>query len=504
MSRAAGIRTALWWAIGLALLVAAAAATIRVPVYGDDFRLSQQAYDMFDGDLGKVLATAWKTGEQPNRFSPSGRFFAFAYHFLAHELAVNSGIGMHWFYRAGGFILLVLAVVAASALFVAAARYIDPAANRIRLAPVFSGLSAGLAVTLQLHPWSHDPVLTISEIGLMSSVLTFAFLALVFSLAETARLVIALPLIAAMSVIGTTFYESFVAAVVAATLLWGWMLVRPRSAAERMRAVWFLIVGTLLPLVVFVGGRMYVATLRLAPYSGTDLALTTSGFRPFGLILLGVVPGSAWPLSVEYAGGRLSLTFPAVAAGLAIALLLAVGTVLARREPALRLVLTRRGWTVAVVLGTLAVLTVAMHSFTEKYIAELTRPGQIYLSYVLLALLALMSVLAAVLGIGRRRMVIALVLLPVAAGFAVVQQAVNWSVAERAAVDNDANRYLTSISVRWEPNRQARCASLAEWADGKAWPAYYRAAVVNGINHNYERDFGVPFCADVPDARQPE
>ncbi|GAA1943426.1 hypothetical protein [Agromyces allii] len=498
-------RNAVWVVLGLALLAAASLAATRVPVYGDDFRLAQKSFDMFDGSLGGVLKDSWNTGWQPNRFNPVGRFFAFTYHFLAFDVSAQFGVSIHWFYRLGAFVLLVLLVLAASAFMLIGVRFMSVENRWLTFGPVFAGIAAGLAITMQLHPWSHDPMLTISEIGLTSWALSFAFLALALRVASRPPSLAGYLGVGAVAVVGTMFYETFVAAVAAAGLVWLWVLVRDiRVGAKPWHALTLAAVGALAPLLVFVLGRVYVASLDLPPYPGTELEFGPAGLVPFSFLALGMVPASAWPEAARYVSGggdagifpagAITLSSASIATTAVIVLVLGIGAALARADIRRRLVFARRGWVVGGVLLLVVGLMLAMHSFTEKYIAEITSPGDIYLSYTGLAVVVVMIVFAALLA-ARRRLLLVIVLLPIAGAFVTAQQAVNWSVANAAGADNSTNRAITAMAVRWEPDEAVRCDALRAWDEGHNWRPYYREAVIPSLNANYERLFGEPFCA---------
>ncbi|WP_417562208.1 hypothetical protein [Microbacterium sp.] len=484
-------------ALSVAMLGAAASATVRVPVYGDDFRLSQQTFAQFDGSIWDVFTTAATSGWQANRFNPVGRFFAFNYHFWMHESAVLSGIGMHWFYRAGSFVLLLLLVLSASYAFKRAIVFMHEKNEQVPGVLVFASLSAFLALTLQLHPWSHDPTMTISEIGLASGAISFFYLGLCFRFGRSpgrwSSLVIAL-----VSAGATMFYETTIAAIVAGAVVWAALVWRARRHREGMlRPVMLLVAGTVVPLLVFVLGRMYVATMDLAPYPGTELALRAAGFRPMAMLLLGMIPGTAWGESASYADG-ISFSAPAMTASAVIVVALIL-TVLMARKRWVGLQASRSVALVAVVFGILALLTLIMHAFTEKYISEITKPGQIYLSYTMLMLVTGMLVLGVILRIRSGRALVALILLlPLASGFVVVQQAVDWSVAEQAATVNAPNRSLMHLSSKWEPDAQRRCSVLEAWQNSHKWPAYYVQAVTDGVQKNYRLSFGIAFCPSLP------
>lgn len=487
-------RAGVWTLLGVALLSVVAAPALMVPVYGDDFRLSQQMYAMFDGSLWNALTQSWNTGWQPNRFNPTGRFFAFNYHFLAHHLAVVSGISMHWFYRLGATILLILVVAAGAFMLRAALRFIHRDNSRIEFGPLFALISATLAVTNQLHPWSHDPLLTISEIGLGSAALGFLFLGLVIAALDAEPRRWRIVTIAILAAVGTAFYETFTVAIAVATLFAVWLFFRRR--ASRGGVAYPVVLGVAvfaIPVTVFILGRLYVSSMDLAPYSGTELTLDGRGLRVMSILGAGMVPGTAWPLS--HHEGPMALSTPTVVGAIVLTMLL-IGLALMLRSRVGRVQMTRRVW---LVIGGVVIFvgaTSAMHAFTEKYVKEITQVGQVYLSYTQLEVLCACVGAAVLLGLRFSRVTLAVVLLPIAVIMGAGQQVVNWTVADAAARDLALNRALSSLSVKPPADAAERCALLTEWNASHHWPAYYREAVVSGVNKDYEIAFGESFCAE--------
>lgn len=483
-----------WAIIGSAIIVLTLAPTFVVPVYGDDFRLSQLMYRSFDGSLATALADSWRTGWQPNRFNPTGRAFALTYHFAAHWAGSATGIDIHWFYRVGALIIVWCSVLAAAFATREAIRYLAPA-RVMRLWPIFAGLSALLPLLFTLHPWSHDPTITITEIGWVAAALAFVLFGAAFKAVRSGSPGWGLALVILVAVFGVMFYETMVAAIAATAIVYGTHLWKNRGRQDRNRALWLLAGGVALPALIFVAGRWYVGTLDLAEYPGTELALRAEGLRPLWVLTVGMLPGSSWGMAAQYAGA-VRITGESLASGFALVLLvtLVAGLVRPGLASMRSLPLTYRSAVVGAVLLSYLGLSLAMHSFTEKYIAEITDVGMVYLSYaagILTLSTALVLSASSIRPTTRVRLLNGT--LPLVAAIILVNQAVNWSVADRAAVDFAVNRSVTWAVVE-DLEEDARCEILEQWITAKAWRDYYRTSVVEAVNWSYARDFGEPFC----------
>src|SRR5690606_37426553 len=125
----------------------------------------------------------------------------------------------------------------------------------------------------QLHPWSHDPTVTITEIGYGVAILSFLLIGLAFSATrpEVGTLKAALP-VGVLSLLGVMFYETFVSAIIGAAIIYVLLLWKARRAKSGLtKPLVLLAVGVLLPALVFIVGRLYVSTIPNIPdYAGTE------------------------------------------------------------------------------------------------------------------------------------------------------------------------------------------------------------------------------------------
>jgi hypothetical protein len=93
------------------------------------------------------------------------------------------------------------------------------------------------------------------------------------------------------------------------------------------------------------------------------------------------------------------------------------------------------------------------------------------------------------------------VLVAAAIVFVVAQSVVNDDVHRKFGADLRANRDLLA-SFTDEPPPEQRCATLEAWASLPYWQAYYREALVDGINTTYAHFHDEPSAlASVPRPR---
>ncbi|WP_144276405.1 hypothetical protein [Demequina sp. NBRC 110053] len=491
------LRTLAWVALGTAALAVAYAPAWSAPLFSDDLQLSHEAYPQFDGSYATALTESWVTGWQPNRFSPVGRFFSYTFHFAMHDLAVRSGLSMELWYRGAGLAMLVALSAAAALTLVAAARFVARANGWLRCSRAYAAVSIAIAVLIQLHPWSTDGLLSIFDVGLGAGVLSLLVVAAgLWAVGSQRPLWLVASVVGVVAVCGVLFYETIAAAVAATAIAYGWAFVSERRAARPGRRPLMLgLVGVVIPALVFVAGRIYVSTLDLAEYAGTDVALRPEGVAVLARLTGATVPGYGLRELMAMTGG-LRVTSLVLVCAFALIMIVAAALILARRRRALTV--NRRAWVIVAMLGTLVLLTYAMHSFTEKYIREIVFPGRVYISYV--TGVAVVAIVLAALALSVRPRVAerwGMVVLPALGAWVVVQQAANWSAVETFASQSEAVSALSAAVVEWNPDEAARCVVMERWVETSGEDPRLVHRVVTGANDAYTLDFGEPFCDEV-------
>ncbi|MDN4481754.1 hypothetical protein [Demequina muriae] len=484
-----------WILAGTLVLVTAWLPTWRVPVIGDDFYYSLGRYYDYGGSVWTVLANAWHDDLQPNRYNPVGREFSLTNHVLARESSAWWGVDLTYYFRVQTLALIWGAVLAGSFAFRAAVRYVHPS-NQVRLWPVFAGLAAGYAVVMQLHINSHDPSITIAEIGYGTPILAFALMTLAFRLVTPpARWPRAAVAYCVLALVGTVYYETFVTAVAACTALFvvEWL----RGRLPRRRLLWLVGAGAALPASVALAGRAWVATQDVPYYRGTDLVLGPEGLKVLANFVLGTVPGSAWPHTTFAIGGA-PLSVPGIAGGLLIGVLATVIAWGLLRGGMPRLRPGRGLWWVAAVYGAHLIGSFAMQSFTTKYVREIWHHHVVYLAYGTAVIMVATAALVAFAFLPRRGVTRAMpVVLVAITAFAVAQQSVNVAVANHLR-EVYRGPLLVASEVTTDAGTDAtRCAALRELSLGN--PFHDMGSfpeLAEEINVGYAWDFGMAFCTD--------
>jgi hypothetical protein len=129
-------------------------------------------------------------------------------------------------------------------------------------------------------------------------------------------------------------------------------------------------------------------------------------------------------------------------------------------------------------------------------------PGQVYLYYavgvVCVAVLLAGAAIAVLPRLGPVPQVGAVLL---AGAYLAVQVPLNWHLATISANAYTANRNLSTAAADESVDAQTRCDTLLDWAR-RPWPEYYRDAVVEDVQEDFERAFGADFCSDPAVLRQ--
>ena len=492
------LKKLVWPVFGTVMLALGFLAATRVPIVGDDFQALQEAFVRSGGDLGGSIAYGWTAGMQAGHFNPVGQLLGAVYHFAAYEFSVFFQITPQFFHVASSFGLIWLTALAASYAVVCAGKFVRNS-GQLPLGRVFALIATITGLTLQLHPWSNDPVTTYTMAGFGSAAVAFLLLALSLRVLSpgTSSWGGALS-VAAVGVFAVLYYEMLVAAVAATAVVYlGAILPRAdRTRSLVTKSLLLLTVGVALPAVVFVGGRLLAAPAVSSGYTGTSVALGPDALRTWVYSMISTLPGGAWPYSM-YRIDPLALSRPAVVvAGLLCLGIIGLAICWWKSTP-VRLDPTRRLWVPAGALFTLWALSVAAHAVTPKYISEITSPGLVYLFYAVGVVCAAVLLAAVVLILSRTALSrTSMIALPLLCAFVVVQQAVNWTLGDLMRSAYSSNAQLAALSTNATASEEERCAALTLWLE-KPWPDYYEESVATNVEHNYEANFDEAFC-DLP------
>lgn len=491
-----------WAAAGATALALGYLPAAQVPIIADDLQALQEIYAVSDGSLWNALAYGLSEGQEAGHFNPIGQAVGGAYHFTVYAVSAAAGISAQYADVLAYLVLIWLTVAGATSLLVQGLR------RRGSGGPDFWPLSALVAtitaVTVQVHaPFSNDPVVSYGPAGWGSAALGFWTIAL--ALRATSTGATDRRSLAGCSLLAVTcvwYYEMLVAAVVATAVGLVLTAVRTGDGVVRRRCTLLLGTAVALPAVLFLLGRHLAASSERS-YGGTTVDLGASALHTWAAGMAGALPGGGWPYLITMAGAPVvrstSLLVGIALCGLAGAVGAAWARSNARSAPALPATGERGPLPVVVaVVVTYWALATATHSVTDKYIAEIRYPGQVYLFYAVgVVAVALLLALALPALLRRAPRVLVIALLPLAGLFVLVQVTVNLQVADVARTVLPHNGPLVALSTDGDATPGTRCAALEAWLS-QGWPEYYRTAVSEHLQENYERTFGEPFCPTGP------
>lgn len=495
----ARLRSALWAVLGTALLGIGLIPAARVPILGDDFQALFETYTRGRGSFGTAVAYGWRAGMQAGHFNPVGQAIGAAYHYTVFALSASWQLPPQLFAALADAGLVWLTVLAATSVLVQGLRYagITP---RVPFWPGFACLAAITASTLELHPWSNDPVTSFLPAGWGSAVVAFAILGLALRSTQWQRTSwVDVVLAGVIGVFAVLYYEMLVGAVAGAAVVYAAAVLRARSHRDRaqlFRGLALFGAGVALPAVVFVCCRMLAVPQAKSNYTGTAVSLGPKALHTFYVATVGALPGGGWRYLSDSAGPFRITT----GAGLFTLTLLAGIVVLALawgRRPAL----TGR-WSRTAAVPVVAVLvtwaaTTATHATSEKYITEIRSPGQVYLYYVVAVVCVALLLAAFVLVVVPRfRPGVRTAGLVVLGAYLAVQLPLNWHLSQVSAAAYAANRNLATAAAESSVPTRVRCDTLLAWAQ-RPWPQYYRDAVIRDLQTDFRLAHGSAFCPDV-------
>jgi hypothetical protein len=492
------VRSVLWAALGTALLALGAVPGARVPIIGDDFQALFETYAISHGRFSEALSFGWGQGLLAGHFNPVGQAIGAGYHFGAFTVSARLGLSPQYYDVIVGSLLLWLAVLGAASFLTWGLRNAG-IRESVSYWPVFALLSAVVAATVQLHPWSNDPVTSFGPAGWGSAAIGFALLALAMRAITPGRKGWAdFVLIGGLAVFDVLYYEMLVGMIAGSAVIYLLALLRARARRDKaaIRRVWGLTaLGVVLPAAVFIGGRLLAIPAAESNYTGTTVAFGPGALVAWRAAMIGALPAGGWPYLFRMSR---SVDLAPKAMLVALFLCLGVGGLIAAwsRTSRIAVVWTRSS---TILLGSAAAtwaLTTALHTTTPKYIDEIKEPGQVYLYYavgvICVAILVSWAIIALVPRAPSAARVVALVLLGM---FLVVQVSLNWRLATESVVAFTPNAVLGGAAMSDTAPETDRCAALVGFAE-RPWPTYYRTAIVEDSQEDYRLAFGKTFCSD--------
>lgn len=487
-----------WIVLGLAILLVGFLPATRVPIIGDDFYVLYQAQGMSKGDIFSWISLAWGWGMQAGHFNPVGQVLGGLYHFFSMPIASALNVSPSYYYQSGAFALLLLAVIAATYFFVQTLKTLELEVTLGSSARYFSLIATITGLTIQVHPWSNDPVTTYSMAGYGSTAVGFLLMGLAMKAvrpnSHPAWMTTKVSLVAVFSVV---YYELLVAAVAGSAIIFTAGLFKKFAVTtvSRKRIFGLLGFGVVLPAVVFLGGRAYVSLVSgTGGYTGTVIGGPLDGVKTFAYSLISAIPGGAWPYSF-YRVNPMILSRPAMLTGtILVALLIIFAVAWFRTAPAEPVRHPRKIWIPVLSLLVFWWLSTAAQAFTAKYIAEITAPGLVYLFYPIGMLTVALVVAGLAVQISKKRLLtLGVILLTGAAWFGMTQQTINWTLSTQMESAYRHNSELAAASTNSRIDESLRCARLENWLTHE-WPAYYREGVIENLEPTYLLLKGEDFC----------
>jgi hypothetical protein len=508
------LRNAGWALAGAAVLGVSYIPAARVPIIADDFQALQETFAITDGSFWEALTFGFSAGQQAGHSNPVGQTLGALYHYLAYWISANVGVSPQYYDVLAALGMIALGVAgAASALVWGLSRL---PALRVQFWPTFALLAAVTAATLQLHvPWSDDPVVSYGPAGWGSTAIGFWTIAWALrAVAPGNRDRRSILMCSALAAMAVWYYEMLVGAVAAVAVA---LVLTALTAIdrERVRRRCLVLMGTavLLPAMMFVAGRVLLAVPSdEAGYGGTALALGRAGVSAWGNGMLGALPGGGWGYLTETAGApaldwdslQLAGALVLLVGGIGFAWVRSTGLAGHRDDVVApvardRLPAWRSPWLVPVAtLLTFWAVATATHAMTVKYSEKMARPGQVYLSYAVGVICVAALIVLALVALRRYRSGRMLVIgLPMVGAFVLGQATLNMTLADITQSDYPINAQLVAQSADGDVPEFVRCGTLFDWMTKQGWPEYYLVAVRDGVQENYERMYGEPFCAEL-------
>ncbi|WP_024287597.1 hypothetical protein [Cellulomonas sp. KRMCY2] len=488
-----------WAALGTVLLALGALPGARVPIIGDDLQALFETYAIADGDLGAAAEFGWNQGFKAGHFNPVGQALGAAYHYGAFAVSSALGISPQYYDVAVAGLLMWLSVAAAALILTWGLRTVA-VPGRTSYWRMFALVGAIAAATIQNHPWSNDPVTSFGPAGWGSAAIGLTLVGLALRATMPGRRGWTdFVLVGGLGVFAVLYYEMLAGMVAGAGVVYLAAVARAwvrRDRPELIRTFLLGVVGAAVPVAIFLGGRLLAVPPEQSNYTGTSLALGLPALATWWAAIVGALPGGGWPYLIAMVSGVVTLTPHAML--LAAALCLGIAVLVSAWSRAARITLRwNRSWLIPLGgVGATWAVTTATHATTQKYIDEIKVPGQVYLYYVVGVLCVAVLLGWAIVALAPLApdpvRVTALILV---GAFLMVQMPLNWRLAAESAQAFAPNRYLAGAATSGELPEADRCYALNAFLD-HPWPDYYRVAITEDAQEDFERVFDEPLCTD--------
>ncbi len=496
-SAALKLQTIRSFGLALALLFVAYFPSLRVPVHGDDFHLQFEALGRGEGNLWTWLGYNIHSSTQYGHFKPFGNVTDAIFQYAAYPLSDFLGIGTKYFFFIEGFLFLILTVLAAS-WFMREILTLFSLNSKFRYHTLVLALSAVTSLTLQLHPWSNDPVTTYITTGMGSAALSFTILALtVKATSNPNSRVVDTVLAIVFACIGLMYYEMILA------VLPGQLVIIMYSVFGNSKTVagtWKKLILRMLlyvgvPLGVFILGRVFSKLLdpRGGAYGGTVIELSVAGLRTLYNGFISILPGGAWKYSIDRLS-TLTVTWTMLLLAAIAVILFSLAAARVARV-AMKPLRWKNVWVPMLIMVSVALSAIASHAFTSKYIAEVSEPGLVYLFYFLGFMCVNVVLVGVVLTIPWKRLPLGIgfVALTLATSMMGLQIVMNTNLGNTSRSAYALNAKLSEAMTSPAYTEEMRCQALRMWSD-ISWPDYYRDLVRTNAPLAFQSINGKPFC----------
>ena len=486
--------------LGLFVLTLAYLPVSKMSVVGDDFQFLFGAHGLADGSFGRWIELVLQDALSRGLVRPIGTIADAIFQYFALPVSSALSLPPRGYYFVFGLISLWTLVLTATWFMRQAFTHF---AKHTTHSPqlTFMVLSIVTAITLQIHPWSNDPVTTYLVQGFGSAILAFVTLTLTLRATSEIEKVsgrsVYLILGMLTGAIGVLFYEILVAVIPAQALIIIYKIHQSRGRNKGLLKPLFtafiLLVGV--PALVFVMGRVISALLvgEGDVYAGTSLELSFAGLRTLVNGTVSILPFGAWGLS--FSRFPLLIVSPTILVGITVfGILLALALAISVKQ--LNRGLHWNNWVIPVVVMVLTgLLAVSAHAFTPKYIAEVNEPGLVYLFY-LLGFMCVNTLLAGFflsVKISSVPIIGLMITFSILSSLAFTQLLLNNNLASVSLDMHRLNSTLSNKVTSTESNEFERCSALASWSKAE-WPDYYRESILKSVPTAFERLTGREFC----------
>ena len=459
---------------------------VRFPMQSDDPMFYFFNIFMSEGSYARLLSYSINEGFSQGHSNPLGAILSHSVGYI-HYL-ISSEMSLKPWLVFG--ILRISLMLITLALLINTVNLTSRNQNRIQNSLVVTFVFFG---TLQIHsPWSHDYIVSVPTIGLLTPILILIQINLTIRLLKNAQSRKLLLLLILNSFISIFIYELHLVTLFTPFLIYylAKFTLKMNFLATKARYIPLI---TLSIFSCWLLARLIFAE-NSSGYPGTqfgslDMILRTSIFN-----VLSTLPGSSWKLASKFVqlNPMQNIDFSEYVIFLTLVAIIILIMIYLFKVNSKKVIIG------VIIIVYLNLSTAILHGLSVKNYNDVGQIGMVYFSYGV-GFISLTFLIANV--IIETQKFLPLLIKSLFTMFFILfyfnQYFINYEILQKQKNDYAVYENLISYSIQLDSSEDKRCSEFKKWHPEFNRNDYYMVIVMKGFDEISRRDFGAPFCREL-------